>query len=116
MNEHGGALILARQNTSNYTVIFIALIIIAILVFVYLLMKWINTIHSSPQWLEMHRNLPTTAKNIANISKVANLNKEEKKLLEQICRLFRAPNIEYLVRDEKAIDDLFRGEYQSLCE
>lgn len=116
MDQNGGTPLLARQNSSNYNVIFISLFIILLLLLVYLFIKWINAIHSSRQWLEIHRNLPTTKKNIAHVTKLAHLTKDEKNLLEIICHDFKVPNIEYLLRDEKAIDALFHNEYHALCE
>lgn len=116
MNQAGGILIQARQNTGNYSVIFIALLIIAVLILVYLLLRWINTIHSSPQWLEMHRNMPTTPRNISNVAKLAGLDKSEKHMLEHICMSFSIPNIEFQIRDEKAIDGYFNKEYHELCK
>lgn len=109
-----GSLVLARQNSGNYVVVFVGLIIILILLLIYFFYKGIQKAHSSPQWIEAHKKIPTTQKNIENVSKQANLTKQEKQLLELTCKKFNAPNIEYLVRDENAIDDLLKKEFDYL--
>jgi len=114
MGSESGSPLLARQNSGNYTIVFIAIIFIAILLVIYLLIKWINKIHSSPQWVESHKNLPTTLKNINHVSKTSNLDKNEKLLLIEICSRYKPLNLEFLIKNEKSIDDLFKQEFQFL--
>lgn len=109
-----GSLVLSRQDSSNYLVIFVAMIIILILLLIYLVYKWYKKKQSSPEWIEMHKNLPTTHKNIEHVAKFAGLDRNEKFLLELMCRKFKAPNIEFLIRDEKAVDELCKKEFDYL--
>lgn len=116
MNGDGTSPLLARQDSSNYTIIFIALALILIILLAYVIIKWISSIHTSPKWIEMHKNLPTTKKNVQHVAKSADLNTNESLLLEDICHSFKVPNIEYFIRDDKAIDELFKKEFHLLCE
>ncbi len=111
----GGSLVLARENSGNYLVIFIGLAIILVLLVIYFLYKGVQKAHSSPEWIESRKKLPSTQKNIDNVSKLVNLTKQEKSLLELICRKFNVPNIEYLIRDEKSTDEYLKKEYAYLC-
>lgn len=110
----GGSLVLARQNTGNYVIILVGLILILVLLVIYFFYKRIQKSHSSPEWIEMNKKLPTTQKNIENVSKQTNLTKHEKNLLEDMCRRFTAPNLEYLIRDESTTDELLKSEYSYL--
>ena len=108
---NNGSLVDARQNPLLYTIIIITLVSFVILVIVGLILKKIRELHSTPQWIEAHKNLATTKKNIENVARLASTTPEEKKILTQICQKFKPTNIEYLIRDEKAIIDLFHQGY-----
>ncbi|MCR5763441.1 MAG: PilZ domain-containing protein [Treponema sp.] len=108
---NNGSLVDARQNPLLYTIILIVLAAFAVLVIVGLILKKIRELHSTPEWIESHKNLATTKKNVENVANLANLSTEEKRILSQICQKFKPKNIEYLIRDEKAIIDLFNQGY-----
>ncbi len=108
---NNGSLVDARQNPLLYTIILAVLVAFVVLVIVGLVLKKIRELHSTPEWIESHKNLATTRKNIENVARIANISIEEKKILTQICQKFKPQNIEYLIRDEKAIIDLFHEGY-----
>lgn len=110
-----GSPLLARQNSSNYIIIFAALLVILLLLVIYLIHKAVGKIHSSPQWLEAHKNLPTTKRNIENVAKEAGLTNDEKAYFAHICRKFKLPNVEYLIKDEEAINEVFKKQYKDLA-
>ena len=101
---NNGSLVDARQNPLLYTIILAVLAAFVVLVIIGLILKKIRDLHSTPAWIESHKNLATTRKNIENVARIANISLEEKKILTQICQKFKPTNIEYLIRDEKAID------------
>ncbi len=109
---NNGSLVDARQNPLLYTIILAVLAAFVVLVIVGLILKKIRDLHSTPAWIESHKNLATTRKNIENVAHLASLSLEEKKILTQICQKFKPRNIEFLIRDEKAIIDLFNEGYK----
>ncbi len=111
---NGGNLVETRQNPLLYTIIFIILGILLFLFLVGLVLRKLRELHSTPEWIESHKNLSTTKKNIMNVAQMANLRRDERKLLEQICRKFKPQNIEYLLRNKEGIRDLFHQEYDDL--
>ena len=114
LGSNGGDLVGSRQNPLLYTIIFIILGILFFLFLVGLVLRKIRELHSTTTWIESHKNLSTTKKNIANVAQMANLTIDERKMLEQICRKFKPKNIEYLLRNKEGIRDLFNQEYDDL--
>lgn len=111
---NNGSLVDARQNPLLYTIIFISLAAFVVLVIVGLILKKIRDVRSSSKWVESKKNNVTNKKNIEAVSHLANLSADEKKILEQICQKFKPRNIEYLIKDEKSIIDLFHQGYDDL--
>ncbi len=114
MFNENGSLVEARQNPHIYSLMLIILLIFLVLVVIGFILKRIRELHASPQWIEEHKNVTTTKKNIENVSLLAKLDDEEKKLLKQICQKFKPRNIEYLIRDEEAIKALCRQQYDEM--
>ena len=109
--EANGSPLDARSNPFVYQFILIALIVVGVLFLLYLLLKQIQKLHSSDKWIEAHKNLPTTQKDIKVVAKTANLDANEKKILWDICHKRKARNIIYLMRDEAEFSVLLKQAY-----
>ena len=111
---NNGSLFDARQNPIIYTIILVVLTVVVVLALIGLVLRQIRSKRTSAAWLESSKDAPTSQKNITNVSNLAKLTQDEIKLLKQICQHFKPKNIEYLIRDNEAIVDLCRQEYQEM--
>lgn len=106
--------LMARANKGNFTWIIIPVIIIAIAVGVWMLLRKVSKSHDSPEWIKRNRERPTNKSDIAAAAKRIGLDIEETKLLWNICRENAAPNIYYLSSDRKALRELFYKAYSAM--
>lgn len=101
----------ARQNKMVYLILVLAAIVIGVFVLVYFALKAIKKIQQSEAWIEAHKKRPTTVVDVHKLAKQMNFSQDEENVLWEACKRTKAPNIIYLVKDMKAIDDLLRKEF-----
>ena len=100
----------------SYGIVLAILISVIVIELVLVIIHKIKKMRNSTQWLELHKNLPTTEENIKRVSKASGLNDKEKKFLSQLCKEYNVPNIEYCIRNSETVDELFKKKYKALCE
>ena len=109
-----GSPLLARQNfTLIYGLIFLTAFAVCLLLLLWFMLKTFHR-HATPEWMAAQKNKPTRLSNINNVANKYRLTKDERNLLWEICRKNNTPNIEYLLHDENAVNELFRVEYTAL--
>ncbi|HAO30259.1 MAG TPA: hypothetical protein DCQ43_02810 [Treponema sp.] len=109
-----GSLVDNRSNPYIFLILGILLVVAAVLILIRFLTMFIEKKHSSPEWIEAQKKLPTTKKNIEAVARNARLTNEERSVLAEICKRFNAPNIEYLIRDSQQINSMCADFYQAL--
>lgn len=109
--EVTGSPILARQNPALYQFIMLSMGVVVFLLIVAFIVKKITAYVHSPKYIEAHTKNTTTKKNLHAITRKASLNSAEMKLLWHMCKKNKAPNIVYLNKDPKAMDELLRKQY-----
>lgn len=107
-----GSPLAARQNPLVYLVIVYLVIFIGIVFVLWLIHKFIEKKHQSPEYIEAQKERPTTIKDIKLLAKKIELTKEEALLLWRICKNHNAKNIFYSYTDEKFLDTLFKTEFR----
>ncbi len=106
-----GSPLFARQDVGRiYGLIILLLLIIGLLLALAFILRILHQ-HTTPEWMAAQKNKATRIANINNVANKYRLTKDEKNLLWNMCHRNDAPNIEYLIHDENAINDLFRREY-----
>ncbi len=110
-----GMLIENRSNPYIFLVLGILITVAAVLVLVRIFFNIIKKQHSSAEWIEAQKKLPTKKKNVDAVATSARLTELEKKVLFDMCRKFEAPNIEYLIRDDEEINTLCKDYYALLA-
>ena len=101
-----------NPETTNFIILLLS--VIAVLIGIYFLLKKIRATKNSKEWIESHKTMPTTMKNVKALAKKANLTSDEKDLLASICREFKPRNIEFLVKEEDEMEGLLKSAYDSL--
>lgn len=101
-------------NSALYAVIGVVLCIVVGATFIGLVLAKIRAARTKTNWLEVNKDKPTKKVNIENVARQANLNADEKRILEATCKAFNPRNLEYMVRDKSAILDLLRKQYGTL--
>ena len=114
--EVTGSPLQARQKPALYRFIMISLGVLFVIFMISLIAKKIYDWHKSEKYIEEHKKLPTTKKNVKVVAHKAGLSGEERKLLLDICRKYRPANIEYLIKDRNEFYGLFKMYYSGLKE
>ncbi len=104
----------AGVNSAMYAVMGVVLCIIVGATFIGLVLAKIRAARAKSNWLEVNKDKPTKKENINNVAQLAGLNAEEKKILEATCKKFNPRNLEYLIRDKEAINELFKKQYDDM--
>ncbi|MCR5218781.1 PilZ domain-containing protein [Treponema sp.] len=104
----------ARQDSFTYLFILAALGVLLVLFIIYLILRYFKNLHSSKNWIDSHKSLPTTLKNVKALAKEASLTKKETVLLWNLCKKNEIPNIEFSYRDNKLMDSIFASDYQDM--
>lgn len=112
--EVTGSPILARQNPAVYWFIVISLAVIAFIILISFVVKKIGDYLKSSEYLEAHKSSVTTKKDIKSLKKKADLNEKEASILWHACKITQAPNVTYLYKDEKAMDQIFKTQYKEM--
>jgi len=116
MNNYAvpGSPLLARQDvTLIYGLIFLIVLIVTLLLMLAIILKTLHK-HTTPEWATAQKNKLTKLVNVNNVANKYKLTKDERNLLWDMCRKHGSLNIEYLIHDEDAINDLFHREYLEL--
>ena len=103
------------QARAELNVLKVALIIGAIFIviaLIYLVSRAITSYLNSPAYIEKKKNRPTSAKDLNELGSLCSLIKEEKEVLQLICKEHRTPNIKYIVRDYTATYNLFKEQFK----
>lgn len=111
MNSAGSPL-LARQNPQVYLIILYLLIAIIIIFAVYVVLKIIQKLHSTPEYIETQKSKITVYKNVVATAKKIQLTKEETLLLWKTCKYTKALNIFYTHTDINYVDEIFKTYFQ----
>lgn len=115
-DQMGSSHLEVRQNSLLYSFIIAIIIGFFVFVLIHFIQRMIQKHRSSAEWIEAHKNLETTRKNVRNLSKKANLSHAEENLLWTVCHNAHCKNIEYLYLDNEVMDVIFKREYQRLAE
>ncbi len=114
MGGGSGSPLLARTQVNIFLVIAILLVIIAALSVIYIISRLISNYHKSPQYLEKKRNRPTSNSDINEVVIYAHLIKDEKDLLQKICKETPSPNILYALQDLNYVNGLLKDMFAKL--
>ena len=114
MNEAAGLPAAARQNPFVYFFIFLAIIGFLIFIVIWFIQKHYYNIRTSEEWIKKNENRPTNYRDIKLFAKIAELTRDERNFLFNLCTSHNARNILYLSRSIDEVDELFRSEYQDL--
>ena len=106
-----GSPLQARLDVNVFSIILILIVIFFVIALIFIISKFITSYVHSPAYIEKKKNRPTSAKDINEISVLCSFSKEEKEVLSQICKIYRTPNIKFLVRDFHAIQDCLKAQY-----
>ncbi len=108
-------LIVERANNQYiYYMMTVLICGLAVAVFIGFVLRQIRASRATAKWTEINKDKPTTKANINNVAQLADLTAEEKHILEHTCKKFTPRNIEYILRDEAKIKELFKQEYSDL--
>lgn len=114
MGTGNGMLIQARQNPLIYTLILLIIGIVVFFLIIHFSLSYLEKLHSSPEWIETHKKLPTKRINVKKAGLELNLSLQEQKILLDICRSFQIPNIEFVIRNLETLDSHFARVYNEL--
>ena len=106
----------ARNTEGIYNWLVIPVFIIIVLIFIYLVYRYIQRLHTSPEWIEAQKKRPATRKHCAITAKRFSLTKDEELLLWDICRTTKAANIVYTINNAEAIDAIFKKYYSEIVK
>ncbi|WP_294427704.1 PilZ domain-containing protein [uncultured Treponema sp.] len=107
-----GSPLQARLDVNIFSVILILLLIIFIITVIFVISKLATNYVRSPAYIEKKKNRPTSLKDINEIAALCSLTKEEKEVLAQMCKMYRTPNIKYLVRDYQSIQECLKAQFR----
>lgn len=111
-----GSPLMARAQLNIFLVIAIIVAIIAVIALIYLISKAIHNYFNSPQYLEKQRMRPTSAKDVAAVSKQCALTREEHAVLAKLCKNNPSPNVKYLLLDLSLLEQYLQDEFLELKE
>ena len=112
--EGNGSPLDARQNPFIFTFLIIVAVVICALLIIHLITRYLHKYHSSKKYIDEHKNETTTKKNVQNVSRMASLDADEQRLLQQICSDYNPPNIEYLIKETGPIKQLLKDKYTEM--
>lgn len=104
----------ARNTPGIYNWMLIPLFIIVVCIFIYLVYRSIQRLHSTPEWIEAQKKRLTTRKDCTVAARRFSLAKDEELLLWDICRATKAANISYTINNTDALDSIFKKYYAML--
>lgn len=111
--QAGNSPLASRQNPVIYTVLLVALVIIAIAFAVWLFLKYRKKLKETPEFLKSEKERVTTYKDIKLFSKKYSLSQQEEDVLWSLCRKFKIPNIVYMVQEPEKLSLYFKTAYDN---
>lgn len=108
-----GSTIQARAELPVFKVILIVAGIFALIICAYLISKTITNYFNSPAYIEKKKNRPTSPKDISELATRCGLVREERDILNQICKIHKTPNIKYLVNDYFSIREILKEQFKT---
>lgn len=106
-----GSPLQARQNAPVLAIIIFILLVIAFVFLIWLVSKKITEYLNSPEYEEKQRTRPTTPKDIKRISEDNKIPAEQADLLFEICKKYKLPNFNYILKDNPKINEIFKKAY-----
>jgi len=111
-----GSLIEARQTAPIALIIIGLLLISAVLVLLYIFVKKITDYRNSDKFRDKEINRKTKYSDVAKFVKNNNLTPNDAKILWEVSTLTEALNINYLLKSNAAVNELFRNAYDIMKE
>ena len=93
--QAGSSPLASRHNPVIYSAIFVGIIIIFIAIIIWFLLKKLDTLHQTEEWIEKQKDRPTKKSDVIKTARKYNFTDEETNLLWKICHKFKANNIFY---------------------
>ena len=88
--QAGSSPLASRHNPIIYSAIFVGIILIFIAILIWLLLKKIDTLHQTEEWMEKQKDRPTKKSDVIKTARKYNFTDEETNLLWKICHKFKA--------------------------
>lgn len=114
--QAGSSPLASRHNPVIYSAIFVGIIIIFIAIIIWFLLKKLDTLHQTEEWIEKQKDRPTKKSDVIKTARKYNFTDEETNLLWKICHKFKANNIFYNFKSSSFLYDLFFNGYQYFSE
>lgn len=114
--QAGSSPLASRHNPVIYSAIFVGIIIIFIAIIIWFLLKKLDTLHQTEEWIEKQKDRPTKKSDVIKTARKYNFTDEETNLLWKICHKFKANNIFYNFKSSSFLYDLFYNGYQYFSE
>lgn len=108
-----GLLVQARQNPLIYTLILVIIVVVVMFLLLHFSLVYLEKLHSSPEWIEAHKKLPTKRINVKKLALDADLSIAEQKVLWETCKKYSIPNIEFTARNFGTLDFYLKNVYQA---
>lgn len=99
----------------GFWIAMLVVLIVAIVV-VFLIYKRVTQYKNSPAYLEKQKKRPTTAADVAEIAKEAELSKDERELLWSIFKVHKTPNALFAIREIEAFEQFLKEKFAELME
>ena len=114
--QAGSSPLASRHNPVIYSAIFVGIIIIFIAIIIWFLLKKLDTLHQTEEWIEKQKDRPTKKSDVIKTARKYNFTDEETNLLWKICHKFKANNIFCNFKSSSFLYDLFFNGYQYFSE
>lgn len=106
-----GSLIEARETAPIFAIIISLLILISIIFLIFIVYKKISSYKHSDSYKQKEINRITTKKDVNTYVKTHNLSSADADILWKICSISKCLNINYLLKSNSAVHELFRNSY-----
>lgn len=111
-----GSPIVARQTAPVFSIIIALLSISAFLIVIYFVVKKITDYRNSEKFHEKEINRRTKYSDVQKYAKTNNLTPEDTKILWEVSNITEALNINYLLKSNIAVNELFKKAYEKMKE
>lgn len=112
----GGSPILARQSAPVFKIILSLLILTVIIFLIYVIFNKISKYKNSDKYKQKEINRITTYSDVKKYAKINNLSKQEFNILWNVCSITKCLNINYLLKSNNAVNELFHNAYNLLIQ
>lgn len=111
-----GSPIQARSTAPILLIIIILAVITAALFLLYFVVKKITDYKNSDKYREKEQNRKTKYSDISTFAKNNELSNKDMKILWEVCNITNLPNINYSIKSNADVNDLFRNAYNIMKE